>query len=206
MVTPIDDVIDQVDNTLCAACFDAIYCAINNKLLQWLVEKNVSCPIFVTWMIADHNGNDELRGCIGTLSPVPISQIGHYAKMSAFEDTRFPPISGDELPRLMCGVSLLHTYEAAANPHDWEIGKHGVIVKFEQNGRQYSATYLPEVAEEHNMSREDAVKQLVRKAGYRGALSQELLSSVKVTRYQSKKLKLSFREYASLEHDGESEQ
>ncbi|GBE61597.1 DUF51 family protein [Babesia ovata] len=123
--------------------------------------------------------------------------------MSAFEDTRFPPISGDELPRLLCGVSLLHSYEDAAGPYDWEIGKHGVIVKFDHNDRQYSATYLPEVAKEHDMSHETAVKQLVRKAGYRGALTDELISSIKVTKYQSKKLKLSFDEYTSLDNGGE---
>ncbi|GFE54641.1 DUF51 family protein, putative [Babesia ovis] len=208
MESNIDDVIAALDDSLCATCFGAIESTLNvghltasltalqgtkhqtTKLLKSLMDRQVSCPLFVTWMKLDPNGEEELRGCIGTLSPVPISQLGtdkafviwistgYYAKSSAFDDIRFEPISAGELPLLVCKVSLLHSYENAKDPLDWEIGKHGIIVEFVKD-RKYSATYLPEVALEHNMTKETAIKELVKKAGYRRPINSDLWASIK---------------------------
>jgi AMMECR1 domain-containing protein len=36
--------------------------------------------------------------------------------------------------------------------HDWEVGKHGILISFtDKGGTNYSATYLPEVAHEQGM-------------------------------------------------------
>lgn len=53
---------------------------------------------------------------------------------------------------------------------DWDVGKHGIVIDAQLKGREYSATFLPEVAAEENWSREETLKHLVRKAGYRGKL------------------------------------
>lgn len=91
----------------------------------------------------------ELRGCIGTLSPKPLrTAIGEFAITSAFGDRRFNPISPHEVPHLRVAVSLLVNYEECRHCHDWIIGVHGIIITFYHGSSEYSATYLPEVAQE----------------------------------------------------------
>ena len=91
----------------------------------------------------------ELRGCIGTLAPKPIrTAIGEFAITSAFRDHRFSPISTHEVPHLRVAVSLLINYETCLHCHDWLVGVHGIIISFIHGSSEYSATYLPEVAEE----------------------------------------------------------
>jgi AMMECR1 domain-containing protein len=68
---------------------------------------------------------------------------------SAFEDSRFDPITLQEVPYLSCGVSLLVCFESAKDYRDWTVGVHGIHIYFSQNGRQMSAVFLPEVASEH---------------------------------------------------------
>lgn len=62
-------------------------------------------PLFVTW----HIGRDRrLRGCIGTFSPLNLhAGLKEYALTSALRDSRFPPISRDEIPKLTVSVSIL---------------------------------------------------------------------------------------------------
>lgn len=91
----------------------------------------------------------ELRGCIGTLAPRPLrTAIGEFALTSAFRDGRFNPIAKHELPHLRVAVSLLINYEECRHVHDWVIGVHGIIITFRHGSADYSATYLPEVAQE----------------------------------------------------------
>lgn len=51
--------------------------------------------------------------------------------VSAFRDDRFRPVMLEEVPHLECEVSLLHSFEKARNPLDWEVGKHGIMIDFE---------------------------------------------------------------------------
>lgn len=53
-----------------------------------------------------------------------------------------------EVPQLQVGVSLLVNFTDIKNPLEWEVGKHGIEIEFEANGRPYSGTFLPEVAPE----------------------------------------------------------
>lgn len=59
----------------------------------------------MTWKI----GRDlRLRGCIGTFSELNLhSGLKEYALTSALKDTRFDPISREELPKLTVSVSIL---------------------------------------------------------------------------------------------------
>jgi AMME syndrome candidate gene 1 protein len=82
---------------------------------------NDEFPLFVTWY---KGKNKDLRGCIGTFSPLSLHDgLKEYALTSAIRDTRFSPIVKDELSKLNCSVSLLTNFEPATNWKDWEIGK-----------------------------------------------------------------------------------
>ena len=71
-------------------------------------------PLFVTWKKGTHH---HLRGCIGTFSNLSLPQgLREYAVTSAFHDSRFEPISKEEILHLHCGVGIrcLHTDSCAA--------------------------------------------------------------------------------------------
>ncbi|GMH83732.1 hypothetical protein TrVE_jg3398 [Triparma verrucosa] len=160
-------------------------------------------PLFVTWEKCSSSSSSssspewDLRGCIGTLSPSDLtSSLPSYVLTSALRDSRFSPISLSELPDLRCSVSLLVSYEACSDCYDWIIGTHGIIINFQSSLCQtLSATYLPEVALEHNMTKEYAVESLIRKSGYKKPITKSLLESIKTTRYQSSKCKVTYDEW-----------
>lgn len=102
---------------------------------------------------------------------VPLSQIPYYSTVSAFSDHRFDPIVLSEVDKLKCSLSLLHDFEKGSDVYDWEVGKHGIIISFKQNSRDFSATYLPEVATEQKWTKEEAIESLIQKSGYHGLVS-----------------------------------
>ena len=158
----------------------------------------VECPLFVTFKIDEGRGELQLRGCIGTLSPTPLRNLARYVQKSAFEDRRFNPIEASEVERLEVGVSLLVNYEEAGDPFDWEVGVHGILIDFnDKHGREYGATYLPEVMPEQGWDQRQAVESLMRKAGYRGRIDDAVLSTMRTTRYQSSKAAMTYAEYAA---------
>lgn len=62
--------------------------------------------VFVTWNTRPNRpfASQRLRGCIGTFEPQPIREgLAKYALISAFNDSRFPPIEERELSSLECG-------------------------------------------------------------------------------------------------------
>mmetsp|Transcript_20646 Transcript_20646/g.43393 ORF Transcript_20646/g.43393 Transcript_20646/m.43393 type:complete len:189 (-) Transcript_20646:625-1191(-) len=154
-------------------------------------------PLFVTWDKADGRGNSKLRGCIGKLSPITLHDgIRKYAAVSAFEDHRFSPISSEEVPWLECSVTLLFDFEEAPTYLDWQVGKHGMIIDFaDEAGAALSATYLPYVCSEQGWEKQECIDSLIRKAGYRGAISQRLRNSIRLTRYQGCKASVDFGTY-----------
>ena len=75
-----------------------------------------------------------------------------------------------------------------------------LLIQFTFN--HHSATYLPEVAFEQGWTQERTVESLVRKAGFNGVISVDLLCEIKCVRYQSSKQKLTYSNYiAALGHD-----
>jgi len=75
------------------------------------IPPSAECPLFVTWdkrKVHSVSNDFRLRGCIGTLSPRPLStSISEYALTSALRDRRFDPIRLHEVPYLRVAVSLL---------------------------------------------------------------------------------------------------
>ncbi len=147
-----------------------------------------------------------LRGCIGTFAKESLkTNLAMYTLISAFRDSRFPPISMREAPFLKCTVSLLQNFESISDPLDWEVGKHGVDIKFNAGGKRrkdhvpqigvpYSATFLPEVAKEEGWNQTQTLVELLHKAGYNGKL-ESVRSSIVAERYQSVLYTASFLDY-----------
>lgn len=175
----------------CYHCFDAIAASLDGMHPpRPSFDATVTTPFFVTLKTAD----GELRGCIGTLSARSHSHLASYACKSAFEDRRFAPVASHELPSLTLGVSLLVCYEVAEHPEDWEVGVHGIILEFSAGGRDFSATYLPEVCSEQGWTRKEALLSLSRKAGWHKS-SPPPTSTMRVTRYQSSKHTVTYAEW-----------
>jgi uncharacterized protein (TIGR00296 family) len=104
---------------------------------------------------------------------------------SAFEDTRFNPISTRELSSLECSVTLLTHFEPITDPMDWEIGTHGLRISFVNSNRRYGATYLPDVAKDQGWTKEETMVSLMRKAGWNGRSGEwRGVKELRVIRYQ----------------------
>lgn len=180
---------------MCCYCFDVLYCHLYSFPQPRLPSfTDDPYPLFVTWK----TGRDQrLRGCIGTFSAMNLhSGLREYALTSALWDSRFPPVTPEELPKLSCSVSLLTNFEDARDYLDWEVGVHGILIEFlHENGVQGTATYLPEVAKEQDWDRIQAINSLLRKGGFQAPITSEFRKTIKLTRYRSEKVTISFAEY-----------
>ncbi|CAD7930162.1 unnamed protein product [Amoebophrya sp. A25] len=199
------DTVPRVEKDLCTFVWDIIVAHLlrnpagrfADPQLPYGYDPNFQAPLFVTWN-KWAGPYENLRGCIGCLEPLSLDPgLKDYAFKAAFEDSRFSPIEANELSSLTCQVSVLHSFEECRHCYEWVVGKHGLIINFTcpMTGRKHSATYLPEVAAEHEMSRETAIEELCKKSGYRKAIDQSLLDSMSVTRYQSIRVKMDAQEY-----------
>ena len=104
-----------------------------------------------------------LRGCIGI--PEPTRTLGdvvrHCAAAAAFEDPRFPPLRGHELPVVTLEVSVLSEFVPVADIRTIEIGRHGLVA--ERGSRR--GLLLPQVAPEFGWSVEEFLSHTCVKAG-----------------------------------------
>ncbi len=103
-----------------------------------------------------------LRGCVGYVEAVAslYRTVIETARSAAFEDTRFWPVTRQELPDLRVSLSILSS-PAPILPDQVAIGRHGLIVS--QNGRR--GLLLPQVPVEHAWDRNTFLEQTCRKAG-----------------------------------------
>jgi uncharacterized protein len=104
----------------------------------------------------------QLRGCVGYVFPTTslFRAVAETARAAAFEDSRFLPVTRDELAELEVSLSILSPL-AAIHP-DWvEVGKHGLLVS--QHGHR--GLLLPQVPVEHGWDRQVFLEQTCRKAG-----------------------------------------
>lgn len=208
----------SMSKSLALYAFEALACEFNQALLGGLHEFEkatrsktgeypAEAPLFVTW-----NKSNQLRGCIGTFLPLPTQQgIAQYALISAFEDSRFPPVRVSELPRMSVSITLLDNFISISDPTDWKIGLHGLKVLFTDRGRRYLGTFLPSVAEEQEWDQVDTLWNLLRKAGfsrvsiddtldyYTSAIKTDAMSLV---RYDGLKCGATYQEYVDFkEHE-----
>ncbi|KAF5892964.1 AMME syndrome candidate 1 protein-like, partial [Clarias magur] len=170
-----------VSAEMCCFCFDVLYCHLYGYQPPRTPRfTNDPYPLFVTWKI----GRDKrLRGCIGTFSAMNLhSGLREYTLTSALKDSRFPPMTREELPRLFCSVSLLTNFEDVGDYLDWEVGVHGIRIEFfNEKGSKRTATYLPEVAREQGWDHIQTIDSLLRKGGYKAPITNDFRKTIKLT-------------------------
>ena len=106
--------------------------------------------------------NRELRGCIGhTQADLPLGEaVARAAVAAATEDTRFSPVTLDELPSLTLEISVLGPL-LPISPDAVVVGTHGLLVRYQ--GR--SGLLLPQVPGNYGWDRETFLDYTCRKAG-----------------------------------------
>lgn len=134
------------------------YYADNDKIE--LTEKlKACCGAFVTL-----NEGGQLRGCIGHFgSDIPLYKVvDEMAEAAAFEDPRFYPLQPVEFDRLEIEISVLSPMKKISSIDEFEYGEQGIYIS--KGGR--SGTFLPQVAQETNWSKEEFLGHCARdKAG-----------------------------------------
>ena len=105
----------------------------------------------------------DLRGCIGRMIPdKPLHElVGAVALQSALEDPRFRPVTFDELKELEIEISVLTPMAPVPNAGHIVVGRDGVLIR--KGGR--SAVFLPQVAPEQGLGRDNMLEHLCYKAG-----------------------------------------
>lgn len=111
---------------------------------------------------------NELRGCIGLPLPrQPLIDALIESAMSATQDPRFPPLSPQELDRIVVEVTILSPLETikAKSPKEIiqqiQIGRDGLYLE----SSWYSGLLLPQVPVEYNWDVEEYLAHLSMKAG-----------------------------------------
>ncbi len=104
-----------------------------------------------------------LRGCIGyTQAIMPLWKcVREVAASAATRDTRFPPVTPEELHELDYEVSVLTPLTPLPNPLDVRVGTDGLMVRW--RGRR--GLLLPQVPGEFGWSKEEFLAHTCRKAG-----------------------------------------
>jgi uncharacterized protein len=104
----------------------------------------------------------ELRGCVGyALATVPLLQaVTETARAAAFEDTRFLPVTEEEVSRLEICLSILSRLFAIP-AEQVEVGRHGLVIALGSR----RGLLLPQVPVECDWDRETFLEQTCRKAG-----------------------------------------
>lgn len=117
------------------------------------------CGVFISVYI-----NDDLRGCIGRLETTEMlfQTVHNMAKAASMHDTRFEPVSKDELDSLSIEISVLTPLKKIESIDEIKPGKHGVLIRKDYK----SGTFLPQVAKRTGWDTEELLRQCSeRKAG-----------------------------------------
>ncbi len=143
-------------------------CVKNKKSLQELKFKTPqntllleNCGAFVSYYKYER-GQKALRGCVGYMAEVyPLWEIvARMAYAAAFEDSRFYPITEDELEYITWEITILTPFTPCLL-ENIIIGKHGILFELDE----YRAVFLPQVATEQKWTKEETLSQLAIKAG-----------------------------------------
>jgi MEMO1 family protein len=109
-----------------------------------------------------HKGN-ALRGCIGYIrAQKPLYQtIQEMAQAAAFQDTRFKPVTRDELKDITIEISVLTPLQKIKRVDDIAVGTHGIYIVKDY----HAGLLLPQVATENKWDRETFLRHTCTKAG-----------------------------------------
>ena len=115
-----------------------------------LSSLNSKCGAFVSL-----HKKGRLRGCIGHFGEdCPLCEIvAEMARSAAFEDPRFLPVTREELADIDIEISVLTPMRRIQSLDEFQLHKHGIYIR---KGRR-SGTFLPQVADEVNWTKEEFV-------------------------------------------------
>ena len=121
-----------------------------SKLLPKNATLNQKCGAFVSL-----HKHGRLRGCIGHFGEdVPLHEIvAEMARAAAFEDPRFTPVRKEELDDIDIEISVLTPMRRIQSLDEFELHRHGIYIR---KGYR-SGTFLPQVADEVNWTKEEFV-------------------------------------------------
>ena len=131
----------------------------NSSLFTLHSSLKQKCGAFVSL-----HKHGRLRGCIGHFGEdMPLHEIvAEMARAAAFEDPRFMPVTADELSDIDIEISVLTPMRRIQSLDEFELHRHGVYIR---KGYR-SGTYLPQVADEVNWTKEEFVSHCAQdKAG-----------------------------------------
>ena len=131
----------------------------NSSLFTLHSSLKQKCGAFVSL-----HKHGRLRGCIGHFGEdVPLHEIvAEMARAAAFEDPRFMPVTADELSDIDIEISVLTPMRRIQSLDEFELHRHGIYIR---KGYR-SGTYLPQVADEVNWTKEEFVSHCAQdKAG-----------------------------------------
>jgi len=120
---------------------------------------SMKCGAFVSL-----HKHGQLRGCIGHFGEdVPLHEIvAEMARAAAFEDPRFVPLRREELDEIDIEISVLTPMRRIYSLDEFQLHRHGIYIR---KGYR-SGTFLPQVADEVNWTKEEFVGHCSRdKAG-----------------------------------------
>jgi AmmeMemoRadiSam system protein A len=105
----------------------------------------------------------ELRGCIGYITPMKslAETVRDVAAYAAIEDTRFTPVTAQELPLLEYEISVMSPLRRVLEIKEIKVGKHGLIMK--QGDTE--GLLLPQVPVEQHWDRGTFIEETCLKAG-----------------------------------------
>lgn len=105
----------------------------------------------------------ELRGCIGYITPMKslAETVRDVAAYAALEDSRFTPVTVQELPLLEYEISVMSPLRRVLDLKEIKVGKHGLIMKVGET----EGLLLPQVPVEEDWDRTTFLQQTCRKAG-----------------------------------------
>ncbi len=106
--------------------------------------------------------HSQLRGCIGLIQGSEPLYIGipKMARAAALEDTRFSPVTYDELKDIETEISVLTPLKQVNSYEDIVVGRDGTYIMKDNR----SAIFLPQVAPEQGWDRDTMLQHLCLKA------------------------------------------
>ncbi len=145
------------------------------KLAKETIEckvRGIKCPDYkiTSEVLKENRGafvtikkHGDLRGCIGYIQAIkPLYQtVQEMAEAAALHDTRFNPVTKDELKDLEIEISVLTPLKRITDVNQIQVGTHGILIR----KGYYSGLLLPQVATENNWDRKTFLEQTCFKAG-----------------------------------------
>jgi AmmeMemoRadiSam system protein A len=114
-----------------------------------------------TFVTLRRRGSGELRGCRGECYARQrlYASVINSAINAATDDTRFPPVTLDEIGDLHIEISVL-TPMKPIRPEEVEVGRHGLMIL----KAPFTGLLLPEVAVRYGWGREEFLEWVCKKA------------------------------------------